>query len=54
MKARTLTEIGNDLGISHTAVRKHRQKGLEALRRCVEGEEAGGRSALMTGEEEQR
>ena len=39
MKGRTLTEIGNDLGISHTAVRKHRQKGLEALRRCVEGEE---------------
>jgi RNA polymerase sigma factor (sigma-70 family) len=54
MKARTLTEIGNDLGISHTAVRKHRQKGLEALRRCVEGEEAGASSALMTGEKEQR
>jgi len=54
MKARTLTEIGNDLGISHTAVRKHRQKGLEALRRCVEGERAGGGSAVMSGEKEQR
>ena len=54
MKARTLTEVGNDLGISHTAVRKHRQKGLEALRRCVEGERAGGSSAVMTGEKEQR
>ena len=41
MKGRTLTEIGNDLGISHTAVRKHRQKGLEALRRCVEREQSG-------------
>lgn len=35
MKGRTLTEIGGDLGISHTAVRKHREKGLELLRRCV-------------------
>lgn len=49
MKGRTLTEVGADLGISHTAVRKHRQKGLEALRRCVEGERAGGRSAVVTG-----
>lgn len=39
MKGRTLTEIGIDLGISHTAVRKHRQKGLELLRRCVEREQ---------------
>ena len=54
MKGRTLTEIGNDLGISHTAVRKHRQKGLEALRRCVEREQSGGGSAVVSGEEEQR
>jgi RNA polymerase sigma factor (sigma-70 family) len=47
MKGRTLTEIGNDLGISHTAVRKHRQRGLEALRRCVEGDRSGG-SAVVT------
>ena len=31
MKGRTLTEIGDELGISHTAVRKHRQKGLERV-----------------------
>jgi len=54
MKGRTLTEIGNDLGISHTAVRKHRQKGLEALRRCVEREQSGGGSALVSGEEDQQ
>jgi DNA-directed RNA polymerase sigma subunit (sigma70/sigma32) len=61
MKGRTLTEIGNDLGISHTAVRKHRQKGLEALRQCVEREqpavpavEPGGRPAVVSGEEDQR
>jgi DNA-directed RNA polymerase specialized sigma24 family protein len=35
MKGRTLTDIGGELGISHTAVRKHREKGLELLRRCV-------------------
>jgi RNA polymerase sigma factor (sigma-70 family) len=54
MKGRTLTEIGNDLGISHTAVRKHRQKGLEMLRRCVEREQSGGTRAEVSGEEEQR
>jgi len=54
MKGRTVTEIGNVLGISHTAVRKHRQKGLEALRRCVEREQSGGGSAVVSGEEEQR
>jgi RNA polymerase sigma factor (sigma-70 family) len=61
MKGRTLTEIGNELGISHTAVRKHRQKGLEALRQCVEREqpripaaEPGGRPAVVSGEEDQR
>ena len=54
MKGRTLTEIGNDLGISHTAVRKHREKGLEALRRCVEGERSKEGSAVVSGEGEQR
>jgi DNA-directed RNA polymerase specialized sigma24 family protein len=54
MKRRTLTEIGNDLGISHTAVRKHRQKGLEALRQCVEREQSEEGSALVTGEEERQ
>jgi RNA polymerase sigma factor (sigma-70 family) len=54
MKGRTLTEIGNDLGISHTAVRKHRQKGLEALRQCVEREQSEEGSALVTGEEERQ
>ena len=53
MIGRTLTEIGNDLGISHTAVRKHRQKGLEMLRRCVEREQPGDSPAGMSGEEEQ-
>jgi RNA polymerase sigma factor (sigma-70 family) len=61
MKGRTLTDIGNELGISHTAVRKHRQKGLEALRQCVEREqpavpapEPGERRAVVSGEEDQR
>ena len=54
MKGRTLTDLGNELGISHTAVRKHRQKGLEALRRCVEREQSGGGPPSVSGEEEQR
>ena len=54
LQGRTLTEIGTDLGISHTAVRKHREKGLEALRRCVEREPAAARPAVVRGEREER
>jgi RNA polymerase sigma factor (sigma-70 family) len=54
MQGRTLTEIGDDLGISHTAVRKHREKGLELLRRCIAREHPEGGSAAVRGEGEDR
>ena len=54
MQGRTLTEIGDDLGISHTAVRKHREKGLELLRRCIAREQPDGDSAAVRGEGEGR
>jgi RNA polymerase sigma factor (sigma-70 family) len=36
MKCRALSDVGQDLGISHTAVRKLREKALPLLLKCVE------------------
>jgi RNA polymerase sigma factor (sigma-70 family) len=39
MKCRALSDVGQDLGISHTAVRKLRERALPLLLRCLEEHE---------------